>query len=84
MNLYNDLFYIRQNGPVLKKSDLRRVIVTKLIAHDTSDIERIRKELDEAKKMIGDKTREIMSLKGQIKLLNQSQSSEQLEVLKAK
>ncbi|KAI7854455.1 WD40-repeat-containing domain protein [Circinella umbellata] len=73
-----------QNGPVLKKSDLRRVIVTKLIAHDTSDIERIRKELDEAKRMIGDKTREIMSLKGQIKLLNQSQSSEQLEVLKAK
>ncbi|KAG2222380.1 hypothetical protein INT45_006902 [Circinella minor] len=73
-----------QNGPILKKSDLRRVIVTKLIAHDTSDIERIRKELDEAKKMIDDKTREIMSLKGQIKLLNQSQSSEQLEVLKAK
>ncbi|KAI9256549.1 hypothetical protein BDA99DRAFT_141390 [Phascolomyces articulosus] len=73
-----------QNGPILKKADLRRIVITKLIAHDTSDLERIRKELAEAKKAIDEKTKEIMSLKGHIKLLNQSQSAKDLEALQSK
>ncbi|KAI9492294.1 WD40-repeat-containing domain protein [Zychaea mexicana] len=74
----------RQNGPVLKKTDLRRIIVTKLVAYDTSDFERVRKELEESKRIIDEKTKEIMSLKGKIKLLNQSQSAKDLQELQEK
>ncbi|KAI8146331.1 hypothetical protein BJV82DRAFT_413421 [Fennellomyces sp. T-0311] len=71
-----------QTGPVLKRADIRYIITTTLIAYDTSDLQRIKDELEQAKKLIDEKDMEILRLKGQINLL--TRSSKNVEALEAR